>query len=268
MIVEKGGDLDKRGYEDGVPTPLALLAAAAVAIANPAVEPVPFHEVPLPEIQARAAQGEPAAEHELGQRLYYGIGVAQDKAQALAWETKAAEQDFLPACWEVAGIYYWAEELKDDAKAVAWFKRGAEHGSASCQNRLGMITLAGELVPKDAAAAVGWLRKAASQDHREAQANLGWCLVTGQGVAADPPAGLALIRQAVEHGCPIAPNYLMRCYQEGLGVEPSLEEAYFWAMVACRGFVFEATPGYHELPEERRAALKQRAESWLEAHPL
>ena len=60
---------------------------------------------------------------------------------------------------------------QDHATARAWYRRAAERGSASAQNRLGVMYPDGVGVGRDDEAAVSWFRLAAQQDNATAQNN-------------------------------------------------------------------------------------------------
>lgn len=46
----------------------------------------------IDELKTRAANGDAAAQYNLGNRYYFGEGVTKDYAEAIRWYRKAAEQ--------------------------------------------------------------------------------------------------------------------------------------------------------------------------------
>ena len=73
---------------------------------------------------------------------------------------------------------------EDKAEAVKWYTKASEQGYAQAQNDLGYCYDLGTAVPEDKAEAVKWHRKAPGQDHAEAQNHLGYCYNHG---IVEPP---------------------------------------------------------------------------------
>ena len=94
-----------------------------------------------------AAQGDSAAQFNIGNMFDFGKGVKEDNVQAVYWYNKAAEQD-----------------------------------NANAQYALGWMHENGEGVSVDLVKAYTWYKKAADQDHAAAQTNLGWMHENGKGV--------------------------------------------------------------------------------------
>ena len=65
-----------------------------------------------------------------------------------------------------------AGAVENKAKAVKWYRRAAEQGNVDAQYSLGDMYARGDGVPEDDAEAVKWLRLAAEQDHADAQFSL------------------------------------------------------------------------------------------------
>ena len=101
-------------------------------------------------VEAKAKQGDAAAQYNLGVCYYNGIGVE-----------------------------------KDYVEAVKWYRKAAEQGRARAQSTLGVRYANGEGVEKDYVEAVKWYRKAAEQEEAFAQFMLGFCYYNGNGVAKD-----------------------------------------------------------------------------------
>ena len=64
---------------------------------------------------------------------------------------------------------------EDKAEAVKWFRKAAEQGHSDAQNSLGYCYYNGEGVEEDKAEAVQWFRKAAEQGHHAATLQLAAC---------------------------------------------------------------------------------------------
>jgi TPR repeat protein len=83
----------------------------------------------LEDIRARAAQGDPFAQTELGFLHRNGFGVTQDEAQALAWYEAAAKTGFVLALLGLGDIY--AEPLgahSNVARAIMMYSLAAKQG--------------------------------------------------------------------------------------------------------------------------------------------
>ena len=79
-----------------------------------------------------------------------GQGVPQDDSQAFVWYTKAAEQGFAKAQFNLGVMYDNGQGIpQDDSQAVAWYKKAAEQGDASAQYNLGLMYAKGEGVPQN-----------------------------------------------------------------------------------------------------------------------
>lgn len=76
---------------------------------------------------------------------------------------------------------------EDKAQAVEWYTRAAEGGYAPAQTNLAVCLLNGTGAERSAEEAVGWLEKAAEQEFPRAQGILGDLLLTGNGVPRTRP---------------------------------------------------------------------------------
>ena len=77
-----------------------------------------------PELQAKAEQGDAAAQYELGKCYWCGDGVEKDLIQAARWLCKALEQDDDIESW------YIPDEIKEE------LRQAAEKGDAEAQAEL------------------------------------------------------------------------------------------------------------------------------------
>ena len=89
---------------------------------------------------------------------------------------------------------------QDKAQAVKWFQKAAEQGNASGQLMLGSCYAGGIGVKKNVPEAIKWIRKAAEQDLAEAQSVLGQCYLTGDGVPHDEAEAKKWLQKASDHG--------------------------------------------------------------------
>jgi uncharacterized protein len=117
-----------------------------------------------------------------------GMGVAKNRAEAVKWSTKAAQQGisqgqeslralaqegYAPA-QNALGMTYekgWGS-LKIDAEAVNWYRRAAEQKLASAQLNLGRMYAAGKGTRQSDVEAYKWFSLAAAQGNPDARRQL------------------------------------------------------------------------------------------------
>ena len=162
----------------------------------------------LTETRRLAEQGDADAQYNLGYRYVTGIGVPQDRAEAVRWLRLAADQghtqaeDFLgrmpPMGSQRATDNVAETELpatlppatgqsprSGNPFRVPSLRTDAEQGDADAQFSLGVRYDIGLGVPQDDAEAVRWYRLAADQGNATAQNNLGLMYANGEGVLKD-----------------------------------------------------------------------------------
>jgi len=85
-----------------------------------------------------ANNGNACAMSHIGDMYNYGIGVAEDKLEAMNWYTKAADKNNLHAMVYIAYMYVFVEDgiNKDYTQAIFWLKKAAEKGSTFAMNQL------------------------------------------------------------------------------------------------------------------------------------
>lgn len=165
----------------------------------------------------------------LGWCHYFGVGIVQDKSEALRlWQRSATLGD--PVGMDNVGFcYYWGHGTEQDhVTASDWFRRSADLG-----NRVGMYDLAccyreGTGVERNPVTAVEWFRRSADLGHPVSMVSLAKAYDQGLGVAVNAESATHWYQKAATLGDTEAMFYLARRYEEGLGVEPSLETAVEW----------------------------------------
>ena len=81
-------------------------------------------------LEKAAARGEPRAQFNLGVMYYRGEGIKQDYTQALRYFTTAAVQNFNEAQFNIGVMYAKAEGVSQDiGKAYAWFSLARDNGN-------------------------------------------------------------------------------------------------------------------------------------------
>ena len=93
----------------------------------------------------------------------------------------------LPRKLALAICYDLGMHVKPDGKeSIRWITKAANQGYAPAEYELGRIYLYGRGIPVDYAQALIWERKAAEQGDPRAQRDLAFMYERGFGVAADP----------------------------------------------------------------------------------
>ena len=146
--------------------------------------------------------------------------------------------------------------MQDYAEAVQWYSKAAEQGFAEAQYNLGVCYENGQGVAQNYAEAVQWYRKAAEQGDANAQYNLGVCYENGQGVAQDYAEAVQWYRKAAEQGDADAQYNLTRCYQNGYGVPQKYAETA--ADSVEKAAAFSAVPDTETLMQKAHALAAQK----------
>lgn len=154
---------------------------AATPDARPSY-PVPEEKIGPQALRQAAANGDPRAAFEVGQRYAEGRGVAQNWVAALEWFRRAAEADFAPAQYRLAsGLEKGVAGSRDIAEAKRWYQAAAEHGNVRAMHNLGVL-YANE---RDINTALPWFQKAGDLGLKDSQFNLGIIHALGSGVKQD-----------------------------------------------------------------------------------
>ncbi len=197
------------------------------------------HDVPRNEAEAvkwylkAAEQNYAVAQYNLGSMYANGAGVPKDEVEAVKWWKKAAEQNVAAAQNNLGSMYGDGLGIaKDEVEAVKWYRKAADQDYAAAQNNLGFKYANGEGVAKDAVEAVKWWRKAAEQNDADAQYNLGLMCYSGEGVAKDAVEAVKWWRKAAEQNRGDAQHNLGSMYAKGEGTLQDYVEAYAWFYLA------------------------------------
>ena len=98
------------------------------------------YKTALREWRPLGEQGYAGAQFNLGVMYENGLGVEQDKAEAVKWYRRAAEQGNAIAQYNVGLMYFDGQgAAQDDAEAVKWWRRAAEQDHVSAQSNLGFM---------------------------------------------------------------------------------------------------------------------------------
>jgi uncharacterized protein len=155
-------------------------------------------QVDIAALQARASQGDPQSQAQLG-RLYLNGEV-------------------------VTNSY---------SEAAKWFQLAAEKGNPDAEAGLGELHEAGQGVPKDMDKALQYYRKAADKGHAGAQYTLGFMAECGRGLPQDHAEAVKWFLKAAEQGELLSQYDLGQRYEKGVGVPVDLAESYKWLKLAA-----------------------------------
>jgi TPR repeat protein len=116
----------------------------------------------LVDLRARALLGQAQAQFDLGVCYRFGQGVPKNKAEAVKWYRRAAEQGYAKAQYNLGVSYDFGTGVpRDHGQAAKWYRKAAMQGHAKAQFNLGVSYKYGQGVPRDYAEAYAWLSLAA-----------------------------------------------------------------------------------------------------------
>ena len=134
----------------------------------------------------RAAQGDAAAQNDLGDMYLRGSGVTHDATSAMQWYGKAAMQGYAQGQRNLALMYAGAYGLpRDDSLMLHWLTLAARNGDAQAADRMGKLYYGGGLVLRDPAQAAHWFAVAADEGYGPSQYILATMYSRGLGVPRD-----------------------------------------------------------------------------------
>jgi hypothetical protein len=150
--------------------PLLLMAAVIALVgltAWLAIDPhtaVPPALAPSSLPHARAEQGDPEAQLQLGMRYATGDGVIQNDKEAARWFELAARQGLTEAQYQYGLVLLQGRGVVQDYKAAFdWIEKPAKRGYAKAQYSLGELYRYGTGTAIDKARAYLWFNLAAAQ---------------------------------------------------------------------------------------------------------
>lgn len=199
---ERGAELIKKasdaGYIRAHTTYAMLLARGALGQADPVAANA--------LLEKGAAAGDPYALNELGQRLYFGRDMEQDKKRGLTMLLQSAEM-----------------------------------GHTYAINALGAIFETGNGVEADPKRALGFYTKSVVRNDIYGFNNLGIFLLDGRAGDPDYAKALELFILAHKGGHPFAATNIGRMYYLGLGVKKDIPQAVLWyGLSSARGDAYAA----------------------------
>lgn len=229
----------------------AVLAAAALAMLAGRAWAGPIDDImalktddyaaALKTLRPDAEAGDPKAQFQLGFFYSAGMGVGEDKAEAMVWYRKAIAHGYGPAKdWVLTMCANTTDVPPADCKAlVDDLRASADRGEGKAQLQLGGFMLLGKAgLTKDPAAGVALIRKAADGGLASAQDMLGMIYSNSvMGVPADPAQSVAWYRKAAAQGDIAADDALATAYSLGVNGLPKddAQAAAFYKLAADNG---------------------------------
>lgn len=204
----------------------------------------------IPQLKAKAENGDAAAQVRLGRAYLKGNGVEADASEAIKWFRKAAEQNNSEAQVYLAYCYDGGGPEENLAEAIKWYRRAADLNNASAQFNLAACFEFGRGVEKNAEEAARLYRRAADQNNAEAQASLGLCYALGQGVPKNMTEAINWWSKAAQQKNPRAQYNIGASFQNGLTGKPDLAAAAIWYRLAAEQGHPQAIQALAQLPQE------------------
>ncbi len=171
------------------------------------------HDVlPLNE-RIKADDALPKALKDLEKKAFDGVPEAQHDLAALYTAGQGVKQDYL--------------------RAATWFREAANANIANAAYNLGVLFHQGLGVKQDMAHALDWYRRAALLGHPEAQYNLGIAYIEGSGARYNPNLAAAFFQQSALNGIVEGAYNLGLILENGLLGQAHLENAMLWYRAAA-----------------------------------
>jgi TPR repeat protein len=197
-LIKRAGDM---GYVRAHTTYGMLLSRGALGKADP--------QGANALLEKGAAAGDPFALNELGQRLYFGRDIDEDKKRGLTLLLQSAEMGHTYAINALGAIFEAGNGVKaDPARALGFYKVSVARNDIYGFNNLGNFLLEGRAGEPDYAQALELFLKAHKGGHPFAATNIGRMNYLGLGVKKDIPQAVLWYRLAAERGDPYAANNL------------------------------------------------------------
>lgn len=213
---------------------------------------------------AASEQGYSPAYNALAVMYDEGMGVAQDKHQAMHYYKLAADTNEPSAAYNLAVHYYENDpnhpdldkylnqalahkdsdaynlqariqlQRGDNQKAYQSFLKAAKQENANTQFYLYLLNLHGIGTHKNPNTALDYLKKAAKNSHPDAIFTLGSHYLSGNHVEKNPTKAFQLFNQAAELGHTKSIVNLANMYVKGEGVEQDTQKAAELFMIAAK----------------------------------
>jgi TPR repeat protein len=194
-----------------------------------------------------AKQGSICALHNYGHCLAYGVGVEQNRDEAVKIYRTIVENErelarfrgvLAMAQYRYGLCFFWGNGVeKNQKEAAKYLKLSADNGNALAQYNYGICLKEGigvDINPEDAAK---YYKLAADQGYAKAQCRYGTLLVQGDGVEENLAEAAKYYKLAADQGDCDGLHHYGECLESGIGVEENLEEAAkYYQLAADQGY--------------------------------
>lgn len=224
----------------------------------------------LSHYRRAAEQGHERAQLKLGVMYAQGVGTAPDQAESLRWFIESAEQGNAVAQFNLGVLHGLGQGVpQDDRQAALWFAKAAEQGNDTAQFNLGVMYANGLGVEQDDSTAIAWFRKAADVGNVSAQFNLGQLYREGKIVPQNYSVALSLLNQAAAQGSDLAQFELGMMYANGEGLQRDLTQAYKWfALAGGEEAGKQIALLESQMSGRKIKAAQALAKEWVEKHRI
>lgn len=181
-----------------------------------------------------AQNGNPSSQYDLGLMYSKGWIVEHNDLLAFEWFSKAAEQNFALANFEI-GLFYHrkADKIKmsfDYEKSFDMYKKAADQGLSDAENGIGELYLENhlpinELNINHLTCAIEYFTKAADKGNHQAQYNLGKLLLSDESGQINIEKALQYLNLSASQGNDEAEVLLAKIYSEGKIVSKNDQKA-------------------------------------------
>jgi hypothetical protein len=208
------------------------------------------------------------AESDLAAMYAGGIGVAEDRQQAVFWWRKAAKENDPKAVYNMALAYSDGKGVsKDDKEAFYWYRKAAYLGFDFAQYNLAVMYALGKGIEKDDTQAAFWYRKSADRGNPDAEYNLGMMYASSAGVPKEEKESVYWYCKAMARSSRGALESLASMYAAGAEKPNYHEVAYAcWLFVLPRRVPriaeLERTNIEKPLTPEQRTRAQNTARIW------
>ncbi len=204
----------------------------------------------LEEQLEQANEGDADAQYGVGIKYLKGLGVKQDRKEAMQWLERAATSGH-------EGAQDKLLRLQDQQKQFEKLLGKAEAGDLKAQYEVGIMYLKGKGVETDGRKARLWIGKAADRGANKAVTRLGILYYKGEGGAKDYRQALKLFK-GVSSDSVLAQYYLGEMYAGGKGVDRNYSTAIEWYQKAVDGGFQRASGKIINMEEEQKMEKRRK----------
>ncbi len=109
-----------------------------------------LYSIAFRDLMPYAVRGDAWSQFAIAEMLRTGNGTRRDRAEALIWYKRAAEQDYAPAQCNLGTSLYFGWGAPADAQlAIDWWLRAALNRNGHALFNLGVVVARGKAVPRD-----------------------------------------------------------------------------------------------------------------------